>query len=273
MTTRRFNFIPVFALLVLLVFPMSAVSQTAREIMEKTDQRDDGNTSISESVMILIDKKKQQRIRQLKSYRKDYGKDSKSVLFFITPADVRNTAFLTFDWDDESRDDDSWLYLPALRKPKRIASNDKSGSFMGSDFTYSDLNGVQIEDWDYKFSKKKEAKVDGFDTWVIEGYPKKSKKKEVIKRTGYLKTKTWIRKDIFMAVKAQFWVKKGKKIKYLKVKNISKVDGIWTAHEVQMTTTKRKRIEHSSIFKTTMIKYNVDMKDDMFTIARMERGL
>lgn len=273
MITRRFNIISVFTLLVLLVFPMSALSQTAREIMEKVDALDNGDTAISESVMILIDKKQQQRTRQLKSYRKNYGEDSKSVLFFITPADVRNTAFLTFDWDDESRDDDSWLYLPALRKPKRIASNDKSGSFMGSDFTYSDLNGVQIEDWDYTFAEPKEAIVDGFNTWVIKGTPKETKKNEVIKRTGYLQTKSWIRKDIFMAVKAKFWVKKGKKIKYLKVKNISQVDGIWTAHEVQMTTTKRKRIEHSSIFRTVRITYNVDLKDDMFTIARMERGL
>jgi hypothetical protein len=273
MITRQFNVISVFVLLVLLVFPMSAVSQTAEEIITKMDRLDDGDTAISESVMILIDNKQQQRVRQLKSFRKDYGEDSKSIMFFITPADVRNTAFLTYDWDDESRDDDSWLYLPALRKPKRIASNDKSGSFMGSDFTYSDVNGVQIEDWDYKFAKKKEEKVDGFDTWVIEGRPKKSKKDDVIKRTGYLKTKTWIRKDIFMTVKAQLWVKQGKKIKYLKVKDISKVNGIWTAHEVQMTTTKRRRIEHSSILRTTKITYNVDLQDDVFTIARMERGL
>ncbi len=257
----------------LLFIPIQSSAQTAREIMEKVDARDDGDMSVSENVMILIDKRKNQRVRQLKSFRKDFGKDSKSVMFFISPADVRNTAFLSYDWDEEDRDDDTWLYLPALRKPKRIASSDKSGSFMGSDFTYSDMNGFQIEDWDYEFYKKKEDMVDSFKTWIITGNPKVSKKQKVIKETGYLKSRMWVRQDNYLMVKGMFWVKKGKKIKHFSAKEIKKIDGIWTPHEIRMTTTKKKKFEHSSIIKTIKVEYNIELKDNIFTIQKMERGL
>ena len=68
-------------------------------------------------------------------------------MFFLSPADVKDTGFLTYDYDEEGRDDDQWLYLPALKKTKRIASGDKSGSFMGSDFTYADMTDRLIPYW------------------------------------------------------------------------------------------------------------------------------
>ena len=105
--------------------------------MEKVNARDVGERSISEMEMILIDKKGNKRVRKLKTYGLEQGKDSKSLMFFISPADVKNTGFLTYDYDESGKDDDQWLYLPALRKTKRIASGDKSGSFMGSDLNLS----------------------------------------------------------------------------------------------------------------------------------------
>jgi hypothetical protein len=261
------------SVLSILLFSQSIFALTPFQIMEKVDARDDGNSAISETVMVLMDKKNNKRVRKLKGYRKDFGKDSKNIIFFLTPADVKNTAFLTYDWDDEEKDDDTWLYLPALRKVKRISSSNKSGSFMGSDFTYSDMNGVQIEDWDYKFAKKDTEKVDGFDCWVIEGKPKLSKKDDVIKRTGYLKSKLWIRKDIYISVRGKFWVKKGKKIKYLTVSGINKIDNIWTAKSIKMVTTKQGKVEHSSLFITKEIQYNQTVSDTSFTTQRMERGL
>lgn len=263
---------PVF-LATLMILPVMAFSQTAREIMELVENRDDGETSKSNTTMILIDKRGNQRIRQLRGFRKDYGKDSKSIMFFLSPADVKNTSYLSYDWDDSGKEDDTWLYLPALRKVKRIASDDKSGSFMGSDFTYSDMNGPEIDDWDYSFAKQKEVKVDGHDAWVILGKPKKEKLKKVVKETGYVKSQVWIRKDVNMLIQGKFWVKKGRKIKYLKAEDIKQVDGIWTAHQMQMTTTKRGRKEHSSVMKIGKVQYNIPIKDSEFTTQRMERGL
>jgi hypothetical protein len=106
----------------------------AREIMEKVDARDDGDNQTSDLEMVLIDKNGYERVRKIKSFSKDKGEDRLRLMFFMEPADVEDTAFLTYDYDDPDRDDDQWLYLPALKKTKRIASSDKDNAFMGSDF-------------------------------------------------------------------------------------------------------------------------------------------
>ncbi|MDD9301977.1 MAG: outer membrane lipoprotein-sorting protein [Desulfobacter sp.] len=88
---------------------------TPSQVMEAVDTREDGDT-----LMILIDKHKNQRIRSIKSIRKDVGPDTKGILFFLSPADVRNTAYMSFDWEDHTKEDDSWLFLPALGQGSRM---------------------------------------------------------------------------------------------------------------------------------------------------------
>jgi len=272
---RRLTSRLILGLLVALFFSpaaLTAAELTAREVIEKVDKRDDGDTRIADMTMILIDRKNNQRIRKIKSYSKDYGEDTKNISFFLTPADVRNTTFLSFDWDDPNKEDDNWLYLPALRKVKRISAGNKKDSFMGSDFSYADMNGMEIEEWNYKFLKKS-VMIDGKDHWVIAGIPKKKFRKKVIKETGYLKSITWVRKDIFMSVKSKIWVKKGKKIKYFKALSLKKIQGIWTAEKVEMITTKRKKQEHATVLLLENTIYNKGVDDSFFTTQRMERGL
>ena len=116
----------------------------AREIMQKVNDRDDGDNQTSEMEMILIDRRGNKRVRRIKSFRKDRGKDSLTLMFFLSPADVKNTGFLTFDYDAPGKDDDQWHYLPARGKTKRIAPSDKSGGFMGNEFNYYELNGPSL---------------------------------------------------------------------------------------------------------------------------------
>jgi hypothetical protein len=257
---------------------------TASQVVQKMDSREDGETQTMDTLMVLINKNNKKRVRNIKNIRKDYGLDSKGIIFFLSPADVRNTAYLSYDWDDEVKEDDSWLYLPALQKVKRIASSDQSGSFMGSDFSYADINGIQINNWDYTFanpgaksstnpSSNKSVKVDGFDTWVIQGVPKKELKDKVLTQTGYLKSMMWIRKDNHMLIKAKYWVKEGRKIKFFKAQDISKVDDIWTAHTLTMITTAKGKKTHSSVLKFSNVNYNTPIDDETFTTRRMERGL
>ena len=248
----------------------TAKDLTAKEVMEKYNSINKGATASSDMTMILIDRRSNKRIYKMKNYRKAYGKDSKSIMFFISPANVKNTGYLQFKWNDTNKENDSWLYNPALGKVKRIASSDKSSSFMRSDFSYADLDGIDIENYDFKFMKKSE-KIDGHDTWVIEALPKKSIKNMVIKKTGYLKILIYIRKDIFQIVKAKYYVKKGKKIKYLKLSDLKIVNGIWTAHKIEMITTKRRRQEHTTVILIDNIKYNIEISDDFFTTRKLKR--
>jgi hypothetical protein len=192
----------------------------ARAIMEKVDARDDGDDQTSDMEMILIDKNKKQRIRKIASFSKHKGNDSLRLMFFRQPADVKDTSFLTYDYDDPAKDDDQWLYLPALRKTKRIASSDKSGSFMGSDLNYSDMTDRNLADYD--FTLKKEMDVNGVNTWLIESIPRT---KEVIKETGYKKSLLFVRQDNYFVIRAVNWVKDGGYLKYMDVKTLQQIDG------------------------------------------------
>jgi hypothetical protein len=240
----------------------------ARAIMEKVDARDDGDNQTSDMEMILIDKHDQERIRRLAIFSKDKGEDTLKLMFFLEPADVKDTAFLTWDYDDPDKDDDQWLYLPALRKTKRIASSDKDGSFMGSDLNYSDMTDRNLEDYD--FTLKKEMEVKGAKTWLIESIPRTRK---VIEETGYKKSLLFVRQDNYFVIRGVRWVRDGGYLKYIDVKKLEQIDGIWVATEMHITKKKGKRFDHKTILKLNNVKFNQDLDYDMFTVRRMEKGL
>ena len=240
---------------------------TARSIMETVDARDEGDTLEQDMMMILIDKNGKERTRDLKSYAKDFGEDNHRTMFFKSPADVKNTAFLTYDYDDASKDDDQWLYLPALKKVKRIPSTDKSSSFMGSDFSYFDMTDRDLEDYNFKLLK--ETQVRGHDAWMIESTPRNQ---EVIDESGYEKTIAIVRKDNHVVVRAINFMTNGKK-KYLDLKKIHKESGIWLVDEMTMTTKKGKRTLHKTILTFNNVTLNGKIDDNVFSTRRLEKGL
>jgi len=236
---------------------------TARAIMEKVDARDEGDTLEQDMLMILIDKNGNQRTRDLKSYAKDFGVDNHRTIFFKSPADVKNTAFLTYDYDDGARDDDQWLYLPALKKVKRIPSTDKSSSFMGSDFSYFDMTDRDLEDYDFKLLK--ETEVRGHPAWMIESTPRNQ---AIIDESGYEKTIAIVRKDNHVLVRAINFMTNGKK-KYLDIKQLHQENGIWLIDEMTMTTKKGNRTLHKTILTFSNITLNGVIKDNVFTTRRL----
>jgi len=251
---------------------ISAADYSAAEIMSRNDNLADGDTAVYEYTLLLIDRRDRQRSRNLRVYRKDYGDDSKSLSQFDSPADIRGTAYLNFDWDDVERDDDSWLYLPSLQRVKRIASSDTSDSFLGSDFTYADINGLEPDWYDYSFVNESEI-VDGVDCWVIEAVPKPEFKERAEQATGYAKSHVWIRKDNFLQLRGQVWELRGNRIKYFTASDIEQIDGIWTIKRLQVVTTRNDRQEHASVLQVNSVTYNSELDDSMFTTEFMQRGL
>jgi hypothetical protein len=239
----------------------------AREIMTRVDEREDGDNQTSNLQMILIDKRGKERKRNLRSFAKDKGEDNFSMMFFLSPADVEDTGFLTYDYDDAERDDDQWLYLPALKKTKRIASSDKSGSFMGSDFSYADMTDRPLENYEYELIQ--ESEVDGHPVWVIQSTPIDE---DEIDETGYTKSIQFVRKDNDVVVQSKIWVKKGKRNKYLKVQELEQIDGIWIPTVMTMTTKKGKQTLHKTILRTSDIKFNQDLDFDSFSVRGLETG-
>jgi hypothetical protein len=240
---------------------------SARQIMQAVEDRDDGDHVTQRMQMILIDRKDNKRTRTLASFRQDAGKDTLSILFFLDPADVRDSAFLTWDYDQEDRDDDQWLYLPALRKTKRIASSDKSGSFMGSDFNYADMSSRPLSQYQYRIMT--EVTVRDQPVWQIEALPNPSE----IDRTGYKRSILFVRKDNFVVVRGVHWQAKGGITKYLDVKSLQLIHNIWVATEIQMTSRKGKEVRHRTVIFNLDTKFDQSMNDSWFTMGQLEKGV
>ncbi len=265
MKTMKIIFAGIF---VLLTAQPALAAMSAREIMQAVDDRDDGDNRTANMKMVLIDKNGDERVRSIRSFDKDNGEDKQRIMFFLSPADVKDTGFLTYDYDAYDKDDDQWLYLPALRKSKRIASSDKSGSFMGSDFNYSDMTRRDLDDYDFKILKEDEVR--GAKVWLIESKPKNRK---VIEETGYEKAVLFVRQDNFMVVRAVNWVNEGNKLKYMDVEKLEKIDGVWTILAMSMTTKQGKVTLHKTNIYFDNVKYNQNLNADMFSIRRLEKGL
>jgi hypothetical protein len=244
------------------------------EIMQKVQARNDGDNTISTLQMQLIDKNKYKRVRELKTYSKDkVGQNYEQKLTFIlSPSDVANTAFLTFDYDSDNKDDDQWMYLPALKKTKRIPSSSKDGSFMGSDFTYGDMTKPLLSDYNFKILKHSKVKrKSGIqDVWIIQSTPKTQK---TIDDTGYSKTIVYVRKDNFMVTRAKYFFKNSNKIKYMDVKKTITIQGIDFSQITTMTTKDGKQTTHKTILIQKDIKINQKLDDNIFSIRSIEKGI
>ena len=269
MIKKKISGICMITLCLCISIPVCMADDTkARDIMQRVEDRDDGDNMTSMMLMVLIDKNNKERKKQFKNFSKDFGKDEKRIMFVKSPAQVKNTGFLTFDYDDESKDDDQWLFLPAVGKTKRIASSDKSSSFMGSDLNYSDMTSRNLEDYDFKLLK--ESTINGRAVWLIQSLPRS---KAVEDKTGYKKTILAVRKDNYVVIRAKMWTHEGGFTKYMDVKKLEKIDGIWVVTLNHITKKRGKVTTHQTLLKFSDIKYNQSLDDTNFTIRRLEKGL
>lgn len=252
-----------------------AADVNANEIVANSEDRYIGKTLQADSTMIMTNADGKERLRKMMMIRKNFGenfKDQKAIYFFKYPEDIKNTSYLSYDWIEEGKDDDAWLYLPSLKKVKRLAAADTSDPFLGSDFTYTDIKTSRLNYWDYSFVSQSEM-VDGHDCWVVEGLPKNGDIDKVVNATGYSKIKLWIRKDNLIKIQGTFWVVKGKKIKHFTATDIEKIDDIWTAKTNKMQTSKNGAIEHTTTIQMENVRYEQEVEDAYFTPLKMSRGV
>jgi hypothetical protein len=242
----------------------------ARAIAQAVLDRNDGDRSSMQATLTVVDQGGRERTRKLKQFGMKFAGGRKSLIFFESPADVRNTGFLSFDYDDGERDDDQWLYLPSLRKSMRIASADRSGSFMGTDITYSDMTKKDTKQYDYELLENS-VKVDGEDCWVIEARPRNAEERE---ETGYLKTQSWISKSKLMLVQFKAWVIEGKKIKYMKFGDFRRIDGVWIAQMITVRVARAEKVESTTTMKLENVRFFQDaVQESQFSERRLEQGL
>lgn len=251
-----------FAVVFLSVAELNAQENiTGQEIIENVYNRDSGEDITSDLTMTLINSRGDTRIREIKQFGKDYGKEEKSIMFFLSPADVRNTSFMNWSYDEEGRDDDQWIYLPALKKVKRISSDSKSDYFMGSDFTYDDLGDRHPSEDTHKLMR--EEILDGENCYVVESIPKEED-------YMYSKTVTWVIKDKWIGLKKEFYDEDGDHLKTLSVSRFKKIDGYWTILNSDMHNIQK---DHKTSMELNDVKINTGIEDRKFTERIMKRGL
>ena len=238
---------------------------TGIEVMQRVDNRDDGDDLTQKIYQKLIDRRGGERERFIIAFRKDEGRDSKSISYFLEPANIRDTALLTWDYDGTARDDDQWLYLPALKKVRRISAADRGDYFMGTDFTFEDTKQTPELD-DYNWTWLGTQHVDDIDCWVIQGEPKTEALK---KDLGYSKTVSYVRKDTDMAVRIDYWDRKGQELKHFRVLEMKQVQGIWTALKMEM---RNVQTGHRTEMEFSEHQYNTGLSDNSFSERMLKRG-
>jgi len=245
---------------------------SANEVVTKVNEVDDGEHLTRQLTMTMIDKRGKTRKRETSAYRKYYEGEKRTILFYKKPSNVKGTAFLTFDYKDTTKDDDQWLYLPAMRKVRRISASDRGDYFLGTDFTYEDimLEG-KLDMTDYDFSILKEDKLSLNNEAVYNavhmlGIPKSN---EIAKALGYSRTELWVDTATWLIVKADYWDNKGKHLKTLVMSDIRAVDGILTRHQLSIDNHKTG---HHTTFLFSNVDYKTPVKDVLFTQRAMKQG-
>lgn len=267
------NPLPIPIVILALVFGLSlqpkngwAAEPDLIQIMEKNFVVSKVPDSVSDATFTLINKAGQKRVRETFGTTKldENGIDNMRMTRFLSPPDVKGTVSLLIEHSD--KDDDMWIYLPALKKVRRLVSNNKKNSFVGTDFSYADVIGYKVGEWSYKLLK--EELVEGQPCYVIEALPKS----DAIKTSnGYSKRIGWLRKDNFMAVKMDYWDEAGRLLKTSTFTDIQLVDQKRDKWQAMRLEASNVQTGHRTIIKFNDFKANQRVKDEFFTTRYMTK--
>jgi outer membrane lipoprotein-sorting protein len=257
--------IAVQSILILLIAVSMAGAQSPQEkgsaIALEADKRDMGFGDFTADMqMILMNKRGQKSERHIRVKTLEVKDDGdKSLIIFDTPRDVKGTAFLNFT--HKVGDDDQWLYLPALKRVKRISSRNKSGSFMGSEFSYEDVSSQEVEKYTYKWLRDETCANQ--ECYVIERYPVNKN------NSGYTKQIAWIDKTEYRVWKVEYFDRKKSHIKTLTNTDYQKyLDKHWRPNQMYM-------VNHQSGKNTRLImsgyRFRTGLKNSDFSQSSLRR--
>jgi hydrophobe/amphiphile efflux-3 (HAE3) family protein len=258
--------IPSLMLLSLLALPhaVSAQAPNGKQIIERNDAMRSVDDEQVEIEMQLINKQGQKRDRRVSWVLKnDAQRNQKGLIRFLAPADVRGTALLSIENAD--REDDQWLYLPALKKSRRISAGNKSDSFVGSDFAYEDLGAEEIDQHDYRLLR--EDTLDGAPVYVVEATPNSDERR---KESGYSRREIFVLKDNAAIARIDFYDRQKELLKVLRARDIRQVPSTktWRAQTIEMVN---QKTGHRTVIVYGQFVINKGLGDDTFTIRELER--
>jgi len=231
------------------------------EIALEADRRDTGfSDSTAHMRMTLKNKHGQKSVRLIRVRTLEVVNDGdKSLSIFDNPKDVKGTAFLTFT--HKVKDGDQWLYLPALKRVKRISARNKSGSFMGSEFAYEDISSQEVEKYTYKWIR--DETYNNQACFIMERYPVDKK------NSGYIRQVVWLDKAEYRVLKIDYFDRKNSLLKTFNADNYHQyLDKFWRAHTMNMVNHQNGK---STELKWSDFKFRVGLKDKDFNKNSLKR--
>lgn len=241
---------------------IQSFSQDARQISENAAETIEIESSEMIATLNIFDGKGNMRKRQVVTASKRFGSVTKTMIRFLSPADVKGTSMLIYD--DENKDDDMWIYLPSLRKSRRIISNEKGKSFMGSEFSNADMSRPNPDDFIYKFAGIEI--LDGSECWKIEML---GKNRETEDNYGFSKKIMWIEKNTFLTRKIEFYGQKGIPVKDMTLGDYRKQgNGKYFAFRMEMKNLMNNRKSEMIIDK---MQLGSQLSENSFSVASLEK--
>ncbi|MFO7596773.1 MAG: outer membrane lipoprotein-sorting protein [Desulfocurvibacter africanus] len=247
------------AALCLLADSRQAWPFTGRDIALRMDQVDASRTGESDIVMV-VRRGEQSLVRAMNMKRKKYPDCEKQLIRFYEPSDVRDTMYLSWIYKEVGRDDDMWIYMPAESLVRRVSGGGKKGAFMRSDYANEDIEKREVDD--DRHTLLREEELFGVACYVLEMLPVH------LDKTNYSKRVVWIRKDIWLPARVDFYDLSGKPCKQLIYGGYKQMQGIWTSTRQMMKTLFGGS---ETLLETRHIRYDIDLSDEMFRHTDLKR--
>jgi uncharacterized protein len=260
---------PWLVLVVLGAVVAPAFAETAREILDRrkaledtTRHWDDRHQKMK---LTIVDKRGGERVRELDLFdRREPGDEQKTILFFLTPAEVKGTGFLSFT--HKGRAADQWLYLPELQRVRQITARTRNESFVGTDLSYHDLDLIQeMTSWtesDARSSLRGDESIDGTSCHAIDLAPQRED-------IGYKKVVLWLGREDLVPRQIDLFEDGSDPKKRIHQSEVRAVGAIPVAHRVEVAT---PAAGSHTVVEITDVQFNQKLDPDLFTQRYLERG-
>ena len=245
-----------------LALAFQGVAQDAREITEKSTEAIEFSASEMASNLYIHDNRGNTRERQVAVATKKFGSTTKTLMRFLAPADVKGTAILIYDYEDKA--DDMWVYLPSMRRTRRIVSTERGKSFMGSEFSNADMSRPNVDDFTY--SLLGEETVNGKPCWKVESL---AKSRDVESEYGFKRRVSYIEKSTYLIQKSEIYDRMNKLHKIMTLSNYQKQsNGKYFSYGMEMKNVQNKR---RSEMKVDKFQLGTNLDEASFAVSALER--
>jgi outer membrane lipoprotein-sorting protein len=249
-----------FVICLLLIASLPAVAQDARKLMDTVYKQDNSRDTHWRARLEVYDKKGTVRSKKFSLRKLGSLGNSKTLARFTEPAEVRGVGLLTYN--QMGVGDRQWLYTPAIQRTRRIAPQERSRKFLGTDFTNEDMAERVLDDYTYKLLGEGEV-IEGRKTYKIEARPVASD------RSQYSYVYLWVPVDVPYVVLSEMYDKTGQRVRIFKASQLEKLSCIWVARQVEVNTPADGT---RSVMVIEEIKFNTGLKEDQFTQQALEKA-